>query len=112
MRSHVFSLLESVGLVWSAQFRKITGGKIMSKAGLIDMNAERQLGQVAMNARRSRVKPNRTMMEYNSPSGMSAQPGGPSTMRSFDMVVLEIVIRLMFCITSTSNSRQQKEQNL
>ena len=61
-------------LVWLAQIQKIRGGKSAPKVDLIDMNATCQLGYVEVNARRSRVEPNLTMMECNSSTGSSSQP--------------------------------------
>jgi hypothetical protein len=100
MSSHVCRIVESSVLVWVAQILKIRGGKSAPKVDLIDMNAECQLGHVEVNARRSRVEPNLTMMECNSSTGRSAQPWSPNMTHIMEMGVLEI--RLMLCMVSNS----------
>ena len=50
------------------------------------MKAARQLGQMAMKARTSRVQLSRLMMECRIPVGSSAQPWGPAIAKSMDIV--------------------------
>ena len=87
-------------LVSSADIRKIRGGKSAPKVDLVDMNVQHQLGHVAMNARRSRVEPSRTMMECNTSTGRFFEPWGSNMAHSMEMGLLEI--RSILCIVSTS----------
>ena len=57
------------------------------------MKAARQLGQMAMKARTSRVQLSR-LMECRIPVGSSAQPWGPAIAKSMDIVVVSMGVML------------------
>jgi len=63
------------------------GGKSFDKMGLANMKAARQLGQVAMKARRSRVQLKSIIIDWSNSIGRSAQPWGLATMNNMDTVV-------------------------
>jgi hypothetical protein len=63
------------------------GGKSFDKVGLADMKAARQLGQVAMKARRSRVQLRSTTIDWSNSIGRSAQPWGLAIANNMDIVV-------------------------
>jgi hypothetical protein len=58
------------------------------------MKTARQVGQVAMKARRSLVQLNLWMTESNMPSGSSAQPWGRDIAKSMVMVLLFMYVLL------------------
>jgi hypothetical protein len=63
------------------------GGKCFDKMGLANMKALRQLGQVAMKARRSRVQLKSIIIDWSNSIGRSAQPWGLAIANNMDMVV-------------------------
>jgi hypothetical protein len=63
------------------------GGKCFDKMGLANMKAARQLGQVAMKARRSRVQLKSIIIDWSNSIGRSAQPWGLAIANNMDMVV-------------------------